>query len=157
VSDEHKKTSLLLPDTVHELIRAKFPGFRVPDQSDMKDLWASETEPGSLAYFDQGDFNGDGRNDFALLLTKDKEYWLVIFHRQQDCTYTIGYKTGGYADVPLQSVFLRTIPKGNEEKVAENKSLRFDTDALEWTSVGRSVALVYWKNGKYETYDFGGE
>lgn len=156
VSDEQRKLSLVLPDSVREFIHAKFPDLRVPGQSDMKGLWATETEPGSLPYFAKGDFNGDGRMDFALILASEKEYWLVIFHGE-GCAYTIGYKTGGFAGVALQTVFLRTIPKGTKEELGAGKSLLFDTDAVEWTTVGGSVALVHWEKTKYEIYEFGGE
>ena len=147
VSDEQKRVSLFLPESVPKTIRADFPDFRIPGQSDMKGLWATETEPGSLPYFAQGDFNGDGRQDFALVLAGQKDYSFVIFHGEADCTFSVGYKTTlpFNEGITLQSVFIRTIPKGEEKviesigpggKAVESVRYKFETDALEWTTVG---------------------
>ncbi|MGA8222311.1 MAG: energy transducer TonB [Candidatus Acidiferrales bacterium] len=118
VQADNKGMSLSLPESVGETIRLKFPGLRIPGERDMKDLWATETAPGTLPYFAEGDFNGDGREDFALLLANEKEYWLVIFHRGADCSYSVGYKNGGFQfqeGIVLQDIFLRTVPKGKDE------------------------------------------
>jgi hypothetical protein len=168
MTDEQKRISLFLPDSVREMIRLKLPDLKVPGPSDVKGLWATETPSGSLPYFAQGDYNGDGRKDFALVLSDQKDYWLVVFQQATDCTYSVAYKTGGSFSegITLQSVFVRTIPKGEEKvmqsigpggKQVESMKYKFETDALEWTTVGGSVSLVYWKNGKYQLMDFGSE
>jgi hypothetical protein len=159
VSDQKKSIWLFLPESVQETIRSTFAGLAVPGASDMKGLWATETKPGSLPYFAEGDFNGDGRQDFAVVLSNEKEFWLVIFHGQAECSFTVGHKIGGYTGIPLQSVFLRTIPKGQEEVItgSETSRYKFETDALEMTIVDRGIAVYYWKNGRYEFYDFSDE
>jgi len=166
ISDEQKQVSLFLPESAQTLIRQTFPDLHVPGKLDMKDLWVTDTEPGSLPYFVRGDFNGDGREDFALVLAGEKQFWIAIFQGRADCTYTVGYRTGPYGDTPLQSVFLQVIPKGEEKafqsigpdgKTVESLRYKFPFDALEWTMVGGGVALVHWENGKYEVSDLGNE
>jgi len=154
-----KRTSLFLPTSVRGLLHATLPDLSVPDQTDLKGLWATEAKPGSLPYFEEGDFNGDGRRDFTILLRNAKEFWLVILHGESGCNYTIGYKLGPYTDIDLQKVFLRVVPKGQEEVTSGNETshYKFDTDAIEITIVDRSVGVFYWKDGKYQTLDFGSE
>ncbi|HEY6369504.1 MAG TPA: hypothetical protein VIX37_02920 [Candidatus Sulfotelmatobacter sp.] len=121
VSDEQKRISLFLPESVRKTIQADFPDFRAPSHADMKGLWATESEPGSLPYFAHGDFNGDARQDFTLVLAGQKADWFVIFHGSAGCTHLVGYKAGRSLpeEMTLQSVLVRTIPKG-EEKVIES-------------------------------------
>lgn len=165
---EASTMSLSLPDSIQNMIRSEFPAFRIPGQSDMKGAWATDTEPGKLPYFAEGDFNGDGLCDFALVLAGEREYRLVIFHAKPDCSYSVGYKTSHpwSQDVTLQNVFIATIPKDEEkkvesiapgDKVVESVKYHFKTDALEWTTFGAGVSLLHWKNGKYESIDLGSE
>jgi hypothetical protein len=159
VTDEQKRISLVLPESARQSIHSSFPDLDVPGTTEMKGLWATETKPGTLPYFSSGDFNGDGHQDIALILMNAKELWLVVLHGEAGCTYSVGYKMGPYTNIAPQRVFLRTIPKGQEEVMSGNDKARykFDTDAIELTIVDQSVGVFYWKNGKYQILDFGSE
>ena len=85
---------LLLPDSLQTLIAEQFPGFRVPDNSDLTGFWARFKFPGSFPFILLGDFNGDSiREDVVLILISADAYKLVIFNKETN-GYTAAFEIG---------------------------------------------------------------
>jgi hypothetical protein len=153
---------LVLPGHLNDSIRAQFPGVRVPAAKDRTGLWESDADDCTLPFAVWGDFNGDGRTDVALILLGDKEWKFVIFH-QTDSGYVAAHSGGAKtdtADALIQSpqiLSLKLIPKGKTYTYSGSRKLRytFKTDAIEFSASEQFLSLWHWKDGKYETIEFG--
>jgi hypothetical protein len=154
---------LVLPGHLNESIRAQFPGFRVPAAKDRTGLWESDGDDGNLPFAVWGDFNGDGQTDVALILLGEKECKFVIFHQIADgyaVAHVVGGKTGNTANDWISSpqiLSLKLIPKGKTYTYSGSPKLRytFKTDAIEFSASEQFLSLWHWKDGKYETIEFG--
>jgi hypothetical protein len=154
---------LRLPGRLNESIRAQFPGFRVPAAKDRTGLWESDTDEGNLPFAVWGDFNGDGRTDVALILLGDEECKFVIFHQMADgysVAHVVGGKTGNTPNDWISSpqiLSLKLIPKGKIYTYSGSRKLRysFKTEAIEFSASEQFLSLLHWKDGKYETIEFG--
>jgi hypothetical protein len=114
----------------------------------------------------QGDFNGDGFEDVALILLGTKAWKLAIFHQSEsgfELAYSIGGQTEGADALVLspQLLSVKLLPKGKPYVYAslgvtgrQEKRYTFNTDAIEFTAEERFLALLFWKSGKYQTLEF---
>ena len=114
----------------------------------------------------EGDFNGDGLTDVAVILVGNKEWKLAIFHQSKSgfgLVHSHGSKTeGADAIVPSpQLLSLKLLRKGKpyiytflSHTGSHEKRYAFKTDVIEFSASERFSALLYCKNGKYETIEF---
>ncbi len=158
---------LVLPERLKESIHNLLPGFRVPEAKDRTGHWAQDTQAGNLPYAVWGNLSGSGRTDVALILLGNKEWKFAIFH-QTETGYVLAHAQGSKTEGPDAQVrsphilSLSLIPKGKPYVYATIRSssekagqeYTFQTDALEFTAAEQFLALVYWKNGKYNFIDF---
>jgi hypothetical protein len=94
------------------------------------------------------DFNGDGREDVAVVLESGGKSALVIFNRTAG-----GYRPYAlYAPLPGGPVHLRVVPPGRHRVLGAAGALETTAPSLELVFPGRSSAMYAWGNGRYQVH-----
>lgn len=143
----------------HENLKAietQCPDYRIPNDSDLTYLWASNFLP----YITWGDFNGDGRTDIAVILIKEGAWKEVIMHRT-DQGYVVALNNDGRSvhfsnEAGIhshQELLVRRVPKG-EILRAFGITFSHDLDSVEFSYSEKGANVYFWKNGKYESVSF---
>lgn len=135
----------------------------------MHDAWLDSNGEGSVAFFVEGDFNGDGRKDAAVILigTPESKVQLVVFEGTSQ-GYRQAYtrpleKVGDLKIGAPQEIVLLLVRKGEEwapeaGDVPQTYEHAFDAVAFETRktdAVGSLIAylhLVYWDGKRYAEY-----
>ena len=146
---------LLLPDPLQTLIAEQFPGFRVPDITDVKGLWARIKVPGVFPFMVTSDFNEDGlKDDVALILLSDTAFKIVIFNKAAN-GYTVAFETGNELDPPLagtpfyQRLLLSVVIKGEDLQIGPSQ-FHADHDSVMVAIFEESVVVIFWNGQTYE-------
>lgn len=141
------------------------PGVRLPDARDMLPPWS----PAASNYAVEGDFNGDGELDAAVLLvdaTANTAPTLTVFHRQ-DGRYRVAYRQrlGTVDDVVIdraQEIVVRLVKRG-EEWAPEGgdvpqayphafDAVAFATHKSTASGIEARQHLLYWDGRRYAQY-----
>lgn len=95
------------------------------------------------------DFNGDGREDVAAVLTGNGgKSALVIFNRTAS-----GFRPYAlYASLPAGPVRLQVVPPGRHRVLGATGALQTATASLELVFPGRSSAMYVWGGGRYQVH-----
>ncbi len=173
VVTEDSKDVLLLPDALQTLIQTQFPGFRVPDNSDLTSFWGRFKVPGSFPFILLGDFNGDSiREDVALILISNSAWKMVIFNKETS-GYTAALEIGNTFDpitIPSpQSLIIGRINQGedfeiilSEEVTAQGEveqitfQFHADNDSLRFGVWEQGAGIIHWEDGEYKDQPLGG-
>jgi hypothetical protein len=76
------KPVLVLPEQIRIFLENYFPDYRLPGPEDMTGAWAKFRT--TVPYAAWGDFDGDSRIDFALILLGHERWRLVELHQTPD-------------------------------------------------------------------------
>lgn len=82
VKQEAGKPVLVLPERIRIFLEDYFPDYRLPGPQDMTGEWASFRK--TVPYAAWGDFDGDKRIDYALILLGRERWRLVELHQTPD-------------------------------------------------------------------------
>ena len=164
---------LLLPNSLETLIADRYPGFRVPDSSDLTSFWGRFKVPGSFPFILLGDFNGDSiREDVVLILISNDAFKVVIFNKETN-GYTAAFEIGNTFDpitIPSpQSLTISIIRKGedfeailSEEVTAQGEveqnifQFHADNDSLRFGVWQQGAGIIHWEDGEYKDQPLGG-
>lgn len=80
-------SNIILPDSLIQFVKRNIPDFHIPTKKDMHGNWAAYIKTGELPFMCKGDFDGNGKVDFALLLIGTEEWRLFSFHQVEDNKY----------------------------------------------------------------------
>lgn len=149
-----------------------FPGFRIPGAGDQENAWLTVSSP-TPPYLAAGDFNGDGRTDYAALLLAEDDWQLVLAHGEPAASprpFRVGLVWRGASPIPgrplatrAEDLLLRAVPK-EEEWAPEAGDVPQDYthphDALEVTAYRRTEigdtfaekALIFWDGQGYRAF-----
>jgi len=158
-----------VPPALSESVTGNFPGYRIPGPADIKEAW-SASDAGASPFLAQGDFNGDGRTDAALIILGESDWKLVIFEQDDQQHYapaaifrakTTEEVPGQSADTVIaspQQLILATMKQGETwapkaGDVATEVKLKSDGIALSHraTADRDSKSLIFFDDGKYQT------
>ncbi len=143
-------TPAALPQSLADFVRNKFKQFRLPEE-EARAGWGAACGGSSLPYWVQGDFNGDGRLDAALLLVGHvrfgNHFWDVVALHQGAKGFSVldSFNLDRFEDQPparskaFQQYCLRLLPAG--------APIIVDGDRLSYTYPLESVALERISNG----------
>lgn len=159
----------MVPASLADSVSANFPGYRIPAPSDIKEAW-NASDAGASPFLAQGDFNGDGRTDAALIILGDKDWKLVIFEQDDQQHYAPAaiFRAKSVEEVPGQSadaviaspqqLILAAIKQGETwapegGDVPTEIKLKFNGIALSHrpTPHTDSKSLIFFDDGKYQT------
>jgi len=82
IKQEEGKPILVLPERFRTFLEDYFPDYRLPGPGDMTGEWASFRK--TVPYAAWGDFDGDKRIDYALILLGQDRWRLVELHQTPD-------------------------------------------------------------------------
>src|SRR5262249_36776613 len=71
---EQATATVHLPPQLLTAITANFPTYHVPAGTDLRGQWARAVKTGTPPFICEGDFNGDGLTDVAVILVGNKEW-----------------------------------------------------------------------------------
>jgi hypothetical protein len=159
----------LLPASLTESVAANFAGYHVPSPADIKEAWGAK-DAGVTPFLAQGDFNGDGRIDAALIILGESDWKLVIFEQddQQRFAPAAVFRPKTIEEVPghsansviaaPQHLVLSTIEQGETwapeaGDVPTEVKLKSDGIRLSWRPKPNYdyQSLIYFDDGKYQT------
>ncbi len=151
---------LMLPKTLSEDIRRNYPDLVMPTMRDKKDDWLECVKKDVLpSFYCQGDFNGDGLLDVALILLdrKDKSMGkLIVFHRTDKKSYEsfvliddLKYSTwySMYTQKPGEIVTAagKGYGRASDEEPAK---ITLKNDGI-FLLYANASSIFHWENGKY--------
>jgi hypothetical protein len=96
---------------------------------------------------DKGDFNGDGKTDYAVIITKDDRRYVIALIATKTSYKAYNLSAEGWA------VRIGTVKKGtkisSESMNGPTKSLRLKNDGVGLSEQEGLVRTYYWQNGKF--------
>lgn len=109
------------------------PALRLPDQPDL---------------VQRADFDGDGREDVAAILTDEGRSALVVFHDRPRGWQAFPL----YADLPAGPALLVVLPAGRYRVLGPQGAVETSAPALELVFPGKASAMYVWKSDRYQVY-----
>lgn len=100
-----------LPPRLVTAVSENFPQYHVPAGGDLTGQWAQGGQAGSPPFMCQGDFNGDGLTDEAIVLIGQGSWRFVIFEQRQGGDFFPVYTARPHLPTEL--------PKGGEDSSIE--------------------------------------
>lgn len=79
---EHK--TITIPKNVKNYLNLNFEGWRLVDSDDYDKIWWSFYKKEEMNYLASTDINDDKKADYALILTKNKTYQIIILFGSKD-------------------------------------------------------------------------
>lgn len=168
VSRHQTGESTAPPAELAASIASNFPSYRAPTPSDITGAWATEKAAG-FSFLCRGDFNGDGREDAAVILIGEHNWRLVVFEQTQAGGYRPVFvgrpksreELGKYWEQEIlpspQQALLRTVSKGETwaPEAGDDPHLgRLKVDAIEIVTKPKPndafASLLIWKGGKFQ-------
>lgn len=162
----------LIPAGLKEAVRADFPSYRLPEESDLTGGWVVR-KPGNSSFLCFGDFNGDGIGDAAVILIGEQAWRFVVFEQDKSGEYRPAFiarpktkeELGRYwaEEILLipQQILLRKVGKGETwaPEAGDDPHLgRLKADAIELRAKPKpnadSASLVIWERGKYRQVSY---
>lgn len=148
---EDGKDVLLLPDSLQTLIQTQFPGFRVPDNSDLTSFWGRFKVPGSFPFILLGDFNGDSlREDVILILISTDAFKVVIFNKETN-GYTAAFEDTFDTIPSPQSLTIGIIRKGEDFEIILSEEVtaqgEVEQNIFQFHADNDSLTLGVWEQG----------
>ncbi len=137
-----------VPAKVTNYLNLNYPNWVIAKQ--YKPSENGESTP-DIKAFDKGDFNGDGKRNYAVIITKDDRRYVIalIAAKNSYKAYNLLAQSGG----DRWMVGIGVVKKGekisSESMNGPTKSLRLKTDGVglrDQEGIGRTY---YWQNGKF--------
>jgi len=152
--------SLEVPEELVKQMKIDNPGYNLPAEKDVKGPWLflKGKMGDDVPYFTKGDYNGDGKTDYALYLFSQEKPMFVLYEKTAG-----GYKRALFSDdsnVFVQGLVLSTIQKGNDfvfiyEENGKEKELRekYSSDVLVRSDIEGPTEVIYYSSSK-KSYQF---
>jgi hypothetical protein len=165
-----------LPPRLLTAVAENFPQYHVPAGIDLTGLWAKAVQEGSLPFLCHGDFNGDGLDDYAIVLIAQNNWRFVIFEQRPGGEFLPGYiarphlpaelpKAGENTSIEApQELILEKLAKGQvwapeagdepyEVKLQTDGIILHDRKKLRYADLD-ATTLVSFANGRFRQDNF---
>ncbi len=156
-SQECSEKQIIEIDTAVKMyIEDNFPNSRIADTSDYIDDWCMFYKGKDVPYYAKSDFNGDGINDYAILLFSDIETKMIVIN---------GTRNGNFTRFDLRSVNSESLddlvsppkleigflvsPPGEIYDFETESTYNIKTNYLTIYCFERWAFSYYWKNNNY--------
>lgn len=101
--------------------------------------------------FEKGDFNGDGKTDYAVLITKDDRIYAIVLLAEKKSFKAYNLLGQNEQDRWIAGIDVmekgQMVDVGNENNPA--KSLRLKTDAIRLYDGEGMGQIFYWQSGEF--------
>lgn len=140
-----------LPNGLYSYISTELPDFSLVKTSEYISELSNFLEKDSQPYFCRSDFDGNGQNDYAILLWENESTICIIVFNSVDNGYNYQTlecfeKTKGSLDIVLS-----TEPKGEWSSIDETIDVPYDGILVEFLEESHSYSY-YWKNDSFLKY-----
>ena len=145
-----------LPAGVQELLKSNYGTLRPKTLADLEGdgqkLWLS-LNPHSCPGIAVGNFEGSGKNEYALLLIPasgtEVEYKVVVFAAPKGSSrYTTTLLDHG-TNTPDSGMVISRVPPGKQTGFDETNSVRLKLDGINLQWLEKASVLYYYSNGAY--------
>jgi hypothetical protein len=151
-----------IPEEVNALLEEKLPGWRLPSPMSWEKYWFNAyKKDNALVNYVNGDFNGDSKPDYALLLENEQHVFKVWVLQSDGNDYkAIQLLELSEATLPLD-VGLELIDKSKlsylsmDEGADDIKTMDLKHPAIQISNFEASAETYYWKDGKYQSVTTG--
>lgn len=132
-----------LPVKVEKFLKKNYPGWQIGE--------SRQIDEKSRKAFEKGDFNGDGKTDYAVLITKnDRIYALALIASKNSFR---AYNLLAQNSENRWIAGINIMPKGSlvefEEPITPGKSFTLKTDGIELYDGERHGTVFYWLDGRF--------
>ncbi len=140
-----------VPEQIEEMIYMDLPGIKIVKESELMDKWLLylKTDCPTIA---KGNFNGDGKVDYAFLTTNDSEiepYQLLVIQSVNSAYETIKLMDIGFGIYDGGLGFgIATYPIGRIEGISKNVTLK--NEAILFTKFESSSQVIFFNGKNYE-------
>jgi hypothetical protein len=135
-----------LPTSVRVMLNLRFSGWRFSDVSPEVRQFFKENMRGASPVVISGDFDGNGRRDYAVLVQWRARYYLVIFLRR-----TADYKM--YVIKDPNGEYLILARKGTRDyNYNEQKEITYANDAIMTGIFEKGGSSYIFKNGGFRSF-----
>ena len=148
-----------IPKEIRVILDREYPGWEL---SRLNEPWeiAQWKKRKANPSFISGDFNGDGRNDVALIVvhsvpsSQQKERTVIVFLRDRTSYRNLVLESGA-AD-PALDVTLRLMKKGSKGlEVEQERKFTYRFDAIDVAYSDKGSQSYIWNDGTFETITTG--
>lgn len=123
-----------VPTQVSNFLKKNYPDWKIGES------WIVDSKPRKA--IEKGDFNGDGKTDYAVLITKDERiYALALLNTGS------AYKAANLLAQNADNRWIAGIDSVPKSQMI--KSLAVKTDGIEIYDGERHGQVFYWQNGKF--------
>lgn len=152
-----------IPSAVKTLLKEKLSGWKLPSPSSWEKYWFNEyKKDSSLVDYVTGDFNGDRKPDYALLLVNEQHAFVVwVLQSDSNDNYqAIQLTELTEASLPLETG-LELIDAGKlnylsmETESNEIKAIDLKHQAIQISFFEASAETYYWDEGKFKSVTTG--
>ena len=135
-----------LPISLRVMLNGKFSGWKFSDVSPEVRQFFKENMGGASPVVISGDFDGNGRRDYAALVQRRARYYLVIFLRR-----TADYKM--YVIKDPNGEYLNLARKGTRDyNYREQKEITYANDAIATGILEKGGSSYIFKNGRFRSF-----
>ena len=135
-----------LPTSARVMLNRRFAGWKFSDVSSEVRQFFKENMRGVSPVLISGDFDGNGRPDYAALVQRGSRYYLVIFLRR-----SADYKM--YAVRNPNGEYLSLARKGTRDyNYEEQKEITYANDAIVTGILEKGGSSYVFKNGRFVSF-----
>lgn len=132
-----------LPVKVENHLKKNYPGWQVGE--------SLQVAAKSRRAIEQGDFNGDGKTDYAVLITKDDRLYALALIAAKNTFKAYNLIAQNKENPWIAGIEIA--PKGSlieyEEPITPGKSFALKTDGIKLYDNERRSTVFYWQNGRF--------
>ena len=143
-------------ETAKAYIEENFKSSRIADTSNFISDWCSFYDEDEVPYYQEGDFNGDGKTDYALMLYSENNFMIVMLHNEGANKYSHHILTEEKSDglnymiskIELEIGF-GIQPPGELYDFDTDTTINISTNSLIVYFFEKGAESYYWKDNKY--------
>lgn len=152
-SDRHL---IEIDQTVIKYIKENFPSSRIADTSDFINYWCAFYEGKEVPYYAMSDFNGDGFNDYALMLFSNKKLDMIIINGNSSGHFTLfnlmsdsSLGLDNMISKPTLEIGFGISPPGEIYDFETDSTYNVETNSLIVYFFEKAAESYYWKDNVY--------
>lgn len=139
-------SSLKLPPAAREMLNRRLAGWKFSEVSPEVEQFFKTELKGASPVLIQGDFDGNGRRDYAALVQRRSQYYLVVFLRR-GATYKL------YVISNPNGEYLALAKKGTRDyNYDTQKEITYENDAILTCIFEKAGSSYVYKNGRFVSF-----